>query len=319
MTAGPGSKALRARALVVSAVALFTTACAAVAATSKLALRIEAAGSIARIEFQEGTTEETVHVSGIPAGVSTHAVSVRSGVWCVVEYVIAIGEFGRGHRPGVPICVDVGQGQRVDLGTLVFDGVELTRADAAAGAAAAGAPPPGATPDDDFTPTEGKTPQTLTTLQIKGVMVRANPEVRRCMSEHGLARGTKIFVVVAVDGATGRVTDEGRSTVRRSGARRLCRCGGVTARVPQLHESEARPLVSVRAVTATSASRSRAVDSAECSAESRSQVTRRRSSRAHSRRAPALVVARSARNCPRIHPAGCRRPTTGRAGRRTAR
>jgi hypothetical protein len=182
------------------------------AANSELAMRVETEQAIARLEFQERTTEEAVHVVGVPIGTSTQVVKLRAGVWCLVEYVVALGDFGRSWRPGSPICAQVGQGQRVDFGTLVLDEAGLRHSGGSARAAtqpADGSPPPGPTPDTDYTPAADGNPQSVSMARIEAAMRRAELEIRRCMSEAGLATGTKINVVVRIEGATGRMTDVG--------------------------------------------------------------------------------------------------------------
>jgi hypothetical protein len=126
-------------------------------ASGELAMRIETQQAIARLEFQERTTEEAVHVTAVPAGTSTQAVKLRAGVWCLVEYVVALGDFGRSWRPASPICAEVADGQRVDFGTLVFDGAGLRHSGGSASVSTEppppdGSPPQGATPDTDYTP-----------------------------------------------------------------------------------------------------------------------------------------------------------------------
>ncbi len=166
----------------------------------ELAMRIETPQAIARLEFFEATTEQEVHVAGVPAGGSTQVAKAPQGQWCLVRYVVAIGGFGRVQEPATPICAEVRPQERTELGTLVFDGHGLTRADPPHDTGV----PPRATPDDDFTPA-GPPDGSLTAPQIKATMVRAKPEVRRCMSEHGLPVGTKIHVVLEIEGETGRV------------------------------------------------------------------------------------------------------------------
>jgi hypothetical protein len=130
--------------------------------SGELAMRIETQQAIARLEFQERTTEEAVHVAGVPVGASTQVVKLRAGVWCLVEYVVALGDFGSSWRPASPICAEVAQGQRVDFGTLVIDGAGLKHSGGSARAATApsdGSPPPGPTPDTDYTPAADGNPR----------------------------------------------------------------------------------------------------------------------------------------------------------------
>jgi hypothetical protein len=162
----------------------------------ELGMTIQTTEPIARIELAEDTLAESLQVAAVPAGRSQHVLKTRPGRWCIVELVIANGAVGWSKRPGTEICAEVREGERGEFGVLSFDGGTMTRVGEG-----------GAPPDEQFAAAgDDEQRPTLSTLEIKNALAPRKEEVRRCMSEQGLEIGTKIFVVLEFEGATGRAT-----------------------------------------------------------------------------------------------------------------
>lgn len=166
----------------VLAIGVFITGCAT--ASGELAMQVRSTDAIARIELTHEATGEALHISAVAPGESEQVAKARVGRWCLTEFVFGFGsDAAKVGRPTVPPCVDVVEGGRGDLGTLVFEDHRLREV---------------VRPNRE----DG-----VTTLTIERAMAAVKPEVLACMDQFGVSAGEVLKVKVVFRGATGSVAE----------------------------------------------------------------------------------------------------------------
>jgi hypothetical protein len=86
----------------------------------EVAVAIESVEPIDRIEFIDPETGNPFQISAVPAGSSLFKEALRVGRYCLTQYVVGQGSYGKVYRPESEICLDVTEGKQAYPGHFVF-------------------------------------------------------------------------------------------------------------------------------------------------------------------------------------------------------